>query len=254
MSKKKKNKNNNSDSNFKLIINLIKELLKTPRGRGILFFVGFFIFFLTVILIVRFADGGEVIGSGYESGTPYSYSISNIVNDNYKFNYEVEIDGNKIVYSGERYNNDIELFSYFDGVSTLNYYRNLDNYLVDNNGIWVKSNNPYLYSSFMDIEKISELLSVSTYISKTEYDSGKKVYNFQFSTATVIDIFEGIEIDIDDFPNEISLSTDNDGNTNEIRFKLDSYCKYNKLCNGNMEIYLTYDDYGEIEEIANPVV
>ena len=40
---------------------LIKELYKTPRGKGILFFVGYFLFFLIFILIVRLSPRGEVL-------------------------------------------------------------------------------------------------------------------------------------------------------------------------------------------------
>lgn len=241
-------KNKNSKIDYKKI----KEFIKTPRGRGILFFAAYFLFFVAVILVVRLSTPGEVIGTGFESGNPYRFSIANIMNDNYQFDYTVTVDDNTINYQGKR-DNDVELFNYQDALTNSNYYRSGNNYLIQNGGLWLKSENPYKYLEFMDIDKISELLKSATYISKTEYESGKEIYNFGLSTVTIMKVLENIDIDISEIPNEIVLITDEDGYTNEIQFKLDSYCSYKKICNKKMEIVLKYDQYGKIEKIASPI-
>ena len=241
-------KKNNGNS----IINFIKELTKTPRGRGILFFVAYFFFFLGVILLVRFSERGEVIGTGYDKSNSYQFSISNIASNNYNFNYEVLIDNNTISYQGKRYE-DKELFSLNSGGVSTQYYSNDDNYLINNNGLWIKSDNPYKYSEFFDINNISNIIDKATYISKTNYESGKETYNFQVATSTLNEVFGESIVDIEEIPNEIVLSTDENKYTNEIIFRLDSYCKYKNICQSSMKITLSYSDYGDIEEIDSPV-
>ena len=105
----------------------------------------------------------------------------------------------------------------------------------------------------MDTNIIKSLIEKATYISKTEYDSGKDVYNFKISSATISKLFEGVDIDAEEIPNEIIISVDEDNNITEVKYLLDSYCKVKEICVSNMNITLNYEEFGKVEEITSPL-
>ncbi len=226
----------------------ISEFLKTPRGKAVAFFGFYFIFFLGIMVLARTGNNHSNINNQYNNNKPYNISFDKILDSNYHFKYEISFDQNSFIYEGDR-NGNKELFTL--GVDKC--YRNEEDYLKNTNGLWLKSDNPYIMKEFLDIHKISSILNVSTYISKTDYESGMKVYNFQVTTNTLVKLFENVLIDLDDGPNEIIFKTDEDGNVNVIKFDLSSYCKYKNLSLDKGEVILNYDRFGEIEEINDPV-
>jgi hypothetical protein len=235
---------------MKKIFETIKELNKTPRGKAILFFGFYLIFFIFIIIFVRVGSRNSTGSYEYEKGngtSNYNFDISGIANSNYKFTYTITVDGVASVYSGEKYE-DTELITYNNN----NYYRNGDNYFI-NNTLWIKSDNPYIYSDFLEYDNISNLLVAASYESKTSYDSGKEIYNFLISTNTINQLLNNINSDFLEEPNRITISSDEDKNINEIIYYLDSYCTLNKLCNNSLKIDLVYDDFGNVEEIENPI-
>lgn len=244
--------NNKNNGKKKLNIEFLKDLMKTPRGRGILFFGVYFVFFLALILLIRFGNRGEVIGNELESGNPYNFSVSNITGNNYNFSYQVEIDDNIFLYQGSRYKN-TELFTISNGGSIVEYYLNSENYFSNSNGLWLKADNPYKYWQFIDIKYVNNIIKNATYISKTDYESGKSVYNFQISSNTIVKLLENIDTDVDEVPNEIVVITDENNYVNEVKFLLDSYCKAKTICTNSMNINLKYGDFGNIEEIKSPL-
>ena len=72
----------------------VKELLKTARGRAILFFGAYLFFFLFIGI---FARTGEVskVNQKYDSGSPLRFSIREIEKNNYKFNFEISVNARK---------------------------------------------------------------------------------------------------------------------------------------------------------------
>lgn len=231
---------------------LIKNLTKTPRGRGILFFAGYFVFFIILFFVLRFGSRGEVIGTGYEKGKPYQFSIGQLLNQNYHFKHQILWDMQTFEYDGQR-NQKQETFTRFDGSQTISYYRSQNEYLQQINGIWIKADNPYYFSEFFDENMISDILNQATYVSKTEYESGKTIYHFQISTATLVSLFSHDMIDIEDEPNDITVHVDSSLEVTELVFSLTSYCKYLGYCTDKLQIHSQYDDYGNIKEIVNPI-
>ena len=234
---------------FKEFIKLINDLKKTSKGRAILFFGGYFIFFLVLIIVVRISGTNNISSSDdYEKGTPFQFKVNNIVNNNYAFNYKVNLDGVVYNYVGEKYNN-TEQFTLNDK----SYYCEGDKCFINNSGLWVKCDSPYIYSYFFDILNIKNIFEKATYVSKTEYDSGKTSYNFLISSNTLNSMIDNMFTDIEEEPNEIVINTDEDNYVNEIKFKLDSYCINNNSCSKNLDIELYYDSYGQIEEFKSPL-
>lgn len=238
MSKKKK------DAEFDF-----KKFMQTPRGSALVFFGAYFIFFVVLGIMARTSRNVTPTDDVYENKTQYQFSLNNIESNNYKFTYLIEIDGNTIKYNGDRFGSR-ESFVFNDLV---NYYKEYDNYFNNTSGIWIKNDNPYLYSEFYDVDNIISMIEKATYLSKTEYDSGKSVYNFLISSDTIVNLMENRTLDIEEVPNEIIISTDKDNYVNEVKFLLNSYCIANNICTNNMKITLSYELYGEIEEITSPL-
>ena len=129
------------------------------------------------------------------------------------------VDDKTVSYVGNRYEDREE----FTKDSLMKYYSESNNFFINNNGVWIKADNPYLYDKFYSPDNISTLLASASYSSKTEYDSGKKVYNFIISSASINKIFEGVDLDIEEIPNEIIVNVNEDGYVNKIKFNLNSY-------------------------------
>ena len=106
---------------------------------------------------------------------------------------------------------------------------------------------------FFDIENIMGLIDKSMLIYKTDYESGKVVYSFNVSTTTIHSYLEKIDLDIADDVNEIVVTADSNDNVYEVEFKLDSYCKSLNICLNKMNIVLSYDQFGKVEEIVSPL-
>lgn len=235
--------------NISDIISKIKELKKTAKGRAVLFFGAYFIFFLVLAILARTLPRSVTSYDDIKNNhTNYSISADLILNNNFKFTYSVNIDGVLYNYVGERKNTQ-ERFTY----NNLEYYKSGDNYLVNNNGIWTKCDSPYYLSDFLEFSKVNELFSDATYISKTEFESGEASYNFKIATANIVEKLDKINIDIEEIPNEIVFVTNSDGEVYNVQLVLNSYGKYKGYCQDVFSITLNYSDFGQISEIVNPI-
>lgn len=244
--------NNENKDNKKKENSVFKYLKETPRGRAILFFVGYFFFFIFLMIVVRFMGEGTSNVVEYDEPKNYYFSVAKIEKGNYSFKHSLVIDNSEVIFSGSNYD-DESLFTMSTISGSYDYYRNDYDYFINTEGLWIKSDNPYTQANFFDIDVIEYLIEKATYVYKTEYESGKKVYNFNISTTTIYDYFEGIDLDLADDVNEIVVTVNEDNSVSKFEFKLNSYCKALNLCNEKMTITLSYDQYGEIEEITSPL-
>lgn len=227
---------------MKQFIELIKELRKTPRGKGILFFAFYFVVFLVLIIIIKLNGDNVYKEKEYEAGRPYSFDTTYLENNNYHFEYIITKDDKKYIYIGDKYN-DKELFQF----NNKEYFYDGEKYYVDKKEV----TNPYLYPELIDIVNIKTLLELATYDSKTSYESGLTKYNFLLSSNTINANVYSKNTDIDEVPNSITIGTNSSDIMDEITYHLDSYCKYDSNCKDKLEINLSYDKFGEIEEIVN---
>lgn len=231
---------------------LIDKLKSTPRGQALLFFGGYFFFFLFIIVAVRLMSGGSTVGKEYDEAKGYSFSVVNITDANYSFEHSVLLDGNNNGYKGTKKNSE-ERFVLSNNLGTYDYYRKGIDFFNNKSGLWIKSDNPYLFYNFFDIDKVMALIDKAKLDYKTDYESGKKIYNFVITSTTIHNYFEGIDLDIADDLNEIIVHVDEHGLVEKFEFKLDSYCKAINMCFNELKITLQYDEYGEIKEITSPL-
>lgn len=231
-------------------IEIIKELKKTSKGKAILFFGGYLIFFIVVILFVKFSTRSTTLPSDYEKGksSGKEISIDKLVENNYLFTYKIVLDGKEYIYNGKR-NKDIELFQF----NNKTYYKNEDTYFSKNNELWVKVDNPYVFGDFIDSGKIIPIIEMASLESKTTYEDGRSSINMLISTNTLNQKLNNIDSDFFEEPNKITLIANKNNEIDEINYDLSSYCTLNKLCQNSLKITLNYEMYGEIKNIENPV-
>lgn len=231
-------------------IEIIKELKKTPKGKAVLFFGGYLIFFIIVILFVRFSTRSTTLPSDYEKGKSSGsvISIDKLVENNYLFTYKIILDGKEYIYNGKR-NKFTELFQYNDKT----YYKNDETYFSKNSDLWVKVDNPYMFSDFIDSSKIISIIEMASLESKTTYEDGRSSINMLISTNTLNQKLNNIDSDFFEEPNKITLIANKNKDIDEINYDLSSYCTLNKLCQSSLKINLSYEMYGEIKNIENPV-
>lgn len=221
----------------------VLEFLKTPRGKATMFFGFYIVFFLVLAIMFKMGNSYKNnIAETEEKELPFS--IDNIENGNYHFKYAYELDNKKGIYEGDR-KKDQELFTY----DNTKYYKNEDNFLTYKSNSWVKSDNPYIMKEFIDIKNIYNIGLKASYISKTEYESGMKVYSYKISTTTLIKLLDKQDIDLDDPVNEVIFKTDKDYEVNDIKYDLSSYCKYKKISNKICKLELEYTKFGKIKKI-----
>ncbi len=233
---------------FKTLHSGIKELKKTEKGKAILFLGFYFIFFLVIFLFLRVGGSQTTRQEDYEPNSLSSYSVDKIFSNNYDFSYTIHIDNNTFVYQGEKIN-DVEAFTFNEN----HYYRNLDHYFVESNGIYIAATNPYMYPDFLNFARLGEVIADATYISKTEFDNGVTLFNYQISSSSLIKQLENVHTDIDEVPNTIIFTASKEGEVYRAQLDFSSYGKYKGICNNNFSIVLEYSDFGNNVEIVNPI-
>ena len=180
---------------FKSFFKYIKSNSKTPRGKAIAFFGFYFIFFIVVIMMVR-------------------------------FNSSIETD---------------------EAVNSLSIYSSGSIYLgKDSSGSYVMIDNPYLFPELKDLNFIKKMLNKATYIS-----TGNLKKTYQISTTTLVSIFDNQEIDLDDMPNTIVVTTNSDGQIYKLEYDFSSYSIYRG--HGAYQGSLLYSNFSNVPEIVKPV-
>lgn len=225
---------------MKKFIKLIKELRKTPRGKGILFFSFYLVFFLVIAIVARIVPSKPITAEDTKDDD--FISIKEVNGYNYNYKYTIALDNNNILVNGKK-NNDKEEFTYTLNGIDFNYYKSGTLYYSNN----LEVDRP-LYLDIID--NIDLLLKNSSYDSVVNYKSGKQVLRYQISSSTISNIINDKDLDIEEVPNEIRL-TQNDDRIDEVELVLDSYCSALNICLNNMDIKMEYSGFDTVKEITN---
>ena len=176
--------------------------------------------------------------------TKFDFSL--IEANNYHFHYQDVLGNSTTIYDGDR-NKDSSLFTKSDLTGSLNIYSSGSIYLGrDKSGLYVMIDNPYLFPELKDLDSIKKMLDKATYISTSNL---KKTY--QISTTTLVSIFDNQEIDLDDMPNTIVVTTNSDGQIYKLEYDFSSYSIYRGY--GAYQGSLLYSNFSNIPEIEKPV-
>lgn len=233
---------------MKNVIENIKEISKKPNGNAIMFFGFYLVFFIILFLVIRGTGNKESLFQEYEKGDTTSSSFNGILSKNYMFDYKINIDGVIYDYYGKR--NDNKFSFKFNG----NDYYYGDGVVLINNGTWVRCDNPLITAISINEDNFMDVINSASYDSKTEYEDGRVNYNLLISTNTLNKILNDRDTDYDEVPNSIIISTDKDNIVNKMELKLNKfYCEDSKACKNSIDIEVSFDMFGNVGEIDNPV-
>lgn len=242
MDNKEKKKKINKDNWFKTTVGFIKQLRSTPRGRGILFFAFYFVFFLVIAILARV--GGTYPAPKYDLSAVRSVAnLEKIEANNYNFKYTIVVDNTSYIYLGQK-NGDVEKFKFNEN----EYYRN-DGYYINKNNEWTVVENPYVYPEFVIYKNFDINMSTATFISRTEYEQGGSSLNYEITVDSLLKSIDNIVSDLDLEVNKFNIYSGEDGFAYRIEADLSSYGKYKKICNNTFKINLEYSDFGQVTDI-----
>ena len=113
--------------------------------------------------------------------------------------------------------------------------------------------NPNNFYKFTNIDYVDKIVKNSSFTNKTDYESGKVIYNFLISTNTINELLDGNVTDYDDIPSEVEVIFKADNSIDHVNYKFSNYCRTIGLCTNNFDVKLEYNDIGKIEGIKNPI-
>ena len=225
---------------MKKIKEIIKELQKTPRGKGILFFFGYFLFFLVLIILLKPNHGIDENASKEEKDSnPFSLKV--LKDSNFHFNYKVILDGVEYSYIGDKFQ-DVRRFNYQD--KTYIQENNKTSYIENDNLLEIA--NPIVLIELLDEDNLYKLLESSYSEAKTEYNSGKTTYWQLLSADTINSVAYQKVTDIDSIPSRVNVITDKDNEITGVSMVLDEYCKVSDICQNSLEVSTNYTNIGEL--------
>lgn len=156
------NKENKKQENKKEKKFNVKELFTDEKKRARLILLGYFIFFIVLIVAMR---------------TNYNYDnddIANKINNqadeklamhNYEFTYTITKGTDQYIYTGKHYN-EKEMFTY----NKEEYYKENDMFVKKDKNNWMKVDNPYIEYEYLKLENLDKILGKSDFISQTKYN------------------------------------------------------------------------------------
>lgn len=235
---------------MKNFIENINEINSTTKGKAALFFFAFVLFLVFIGIFSRTV--GTTNPEEYYNTVTNDSSWDSLLKANYRYKYNINVDGVETLIEG-KINESEETFTITIGEDKKDYYRNIDGFLVNTDGTWIKCDNPNNYSKFTNIDYVDKLVKNSSFTNKTDYDSGKVIYNFQITTNSINELLDGNITDYDDVPSEINVIFKADNNIDHVNFKFSNYCRTVGTCENNLDIKLEYYDIGKIDDIKNPI-
>lgn len=232
---------------------IIKELYSTEKGRSLLFFGFYIIFFVAVAILMRSMH--EVASTNnnnkeLKTEVTYRYHLEKIQAENYHYKYLSTVGDNVSLFEGDR-SETKELFTMTTNGTISKYFRDGELFVKEAEGVWVASDTPYLLEEFYEVDTIEEILNQANFISKTEYERGGGSLTFKISNAKLIKIIEKKEA-LETEQNEIILNLDKDKNIEKIEYNLTAYGTYLMKTITPVKMEITYSNFGEIKEIEKP--
>lgn len=221
---------------MKKVIEFFKTLKSKPYGKSVFFFGFYLIFFIVIFVILGVSGKGKKdILQNKTSNIKYNY----LEKYNYSFDYKVLLDNVTYNYIG---NKDAYKFNYT--YNNKEYYNDKNNSYIKEED-WVIVENPIKFNKLLNEEVVNNILDSSYIEAKTTYDSGALVYSLLISSNTLSKILDNKDTDYIENPNRIKLTIDEDKNISEINYNLDSYCKMEGLCKGNLSIIIDYKEFNK---------
>lgn len=245
----KESKEKQAKSSFHAFLQFVKELFKNPKGRALLFFGFYLIFFIFLGISFRTSSPSNQIEShSSQQEQQQNYSLVNLEAGNYHFIYHEIVNGIEKNFEGKAYhqmkevtNESNEMYFLYSGIS-----------LERQDDVWKVCENPFYYRQIMEENILKETLQNATFISKTVYQDQTTLYRYEISTVTLWNLYQQEEIDIADSPNIIEVSVSDKGDITKIYYDYSPYNTYLKGIPSTAIFEVIYQDYGKIEAFDVP--
>lgn len=250
----KKDTKNKKKSKF---LEFFSVLWSSERGRALLFFCFYALFFIFVASFVRTSHHvassfpKDEYNQSKQKDNSYSYHFTLIEKENYHFRYLVTVGEDVSLYEGDRLDKK-ELFTTSHNFLVTSYYRDGDLFVKKQNDLWISSDNPYLFSEFYSVSTIQKVLKQASLSSRTEYSSGEYELKFTISTKLLLKVLTGEDIMLSDDLNEVVLLLDHTQNVVSVRYDLTNYYTYIQKIPQKLHLEFQYSKFGDILEIAKP--
>ena len=235
---------------MKNFIENINEVGSTSKGKTIIFFFAFLLFLVFIAIFSRTV--GTTNPEEYYNTVTNDSSWEELLAANYGYKYTINIDGVETIIEGKIKETN-EKFTITTGDEVREYFRSIDSFLINSDGNWIMCDNPNNFYKFTNIDYVDKIVKNSSFTNKTDYESGKVIYNFLISTNTINELLDGNVTDYDDIPSEVEVIFKADNSIDHVNYKFSNYCRTIGLCNNNFDVKLEYNDIGKIEGIKNPI-
>lgn len=242
------------DNKKKSWLGYLKDIWKHPRGKAILFFAGYCIFFIILIGSLRSNRGStssNSIENNLNNQVSVHYKLDGIASGNYYFSRTETVNGITTIFEGKSNNNRSEVLMSKNNTLT-NYFMYGGIVIQKIDGIYKVSTQPYTYPNVSVYKYIQAILNQATLISKTDYSVGNTIYYYQISTTTLAKILDQQVVDLEDIPNTIEVETDQNQNVIAITYQLDAYASYYQKTPTTLQIKLAYSNFGQVETLEIP--
>ena len=181
----------------------IKEILKDKQKRAIIILAIYFIFFIFLTASIR-NNHKQTLNNKTAQIINGTNAPEKIELESYNFECKIMKDGQLNTYIGKKYKNK-QQFTYNNN----EYFKEDDKfYKKMEDSSWEDTENPYLYSEYLDFNILNAILSKSEYDSNTTFKDGKTAISYKmYLNDTITDnimtltskdnILQKIEITLD---------------------------------------------------------
>jgi len=231
---------------------IIKILYQSEKGRALLFFGFYLLFFVLVGIMLRTTH--QMVPE--EKKEPiekvdYTYKLDQLEKKNYHYQYLVTFGEDVYFYEGDC-NHSKELFTVTSKDKKEIYFRDGAIFIKAEDSNWIVAEDPYILSGVYDITVLKQILAEAKFLSKTEYDSGKSEVKFSISSTNLHKILTSQTVDTLEDKNEIILYLDKNKNIEKLEYNLTSYVTALNQMPKNTIIEISYSNFGGVKEIEKP--
>lgn len=232
------------------VLDLIRELKKTPRGRSFLFFGGYLIFFVVVFAALSVGSNvnrpnelDRIREERHEPETEFNFNFEGIQRQNYEFLFVYQIDEDKVIFEGRKDRNRSEFTKTTDTI--LNYIERNNRFFLVLEDEQTEVINPFYYNEFLNIDLLISIIDQSTYVSRTEYADGTANYQFDITTENLIYLVDGIEVG-NESVNRIEIVVNNEREVQGIILDLSNYAYY-RDGTISVDIHFMFSNFEEVD-------
>lgn len=227
------------DKKDKITVKSIWKWLRSDKGKKYSFVIFYLFFFIFLFVIVSFPNNTESDNNNQtiKEETSLLFKTSNIEEDNISFNYLVKINDDTTNYLVNKDNNDIkveyndEIYSYYYEYGILKPASDTD---FD------------IFYQLLDVYEVKRIIKSSKFISKTEYNDGTFIYNYEIDNETLSSYLNTLVLD-SSLNNNIKVTVKDD-KVFSISFDFTNLINNSNLLTAEVSLYEINLNYGDIDE------